>query len=192
MGVITLGGSGQQKHVKKNKRKGEGNQTAHNSRHKEDINQLVSSTLRQYSTERVKRREEEVQLSKSRRVQVEEMKEFGENTRRQNLKRFPPKQGNTMNERLPWGADEIRIKKHVVQIIEKLNKIRNPSKSSSRSPVKRNRKEIGMGFLDKLSPERVERLVLRSQRSSKDLSSSHSMSSRSKSKSHHVQSLLHS
>ena len=81
-----------------------------------------------------------------------------------------------MEERLPWGANETRIKKHVIQIIERLNKIRNPSRSSSKSPMKRSRKNIGVEFLDKLSPEKVQRMVLKSQRSSRDLNSFRSVS----------------
>ena len=82
------------------------------------------------------------------------MKEFEKSTRLDNLKKFPPAEEN-FKERLPWGANEIRIKRHVINTIEKLNKIRNPSRSSSKSPKKRDRGQVGLEFLDKLSDQRV-------------------------------------
>ena len=40
--------------------------------------------------------------------------------------------------------------------------MKSASRSSSESPKKRDRDAVGLGFLDKLSPEKVQRLVLKS------------------------------
>lgn len=51
--------------------------------------------------------------------------------------------------RLPWGANEQRITKYAVETIEKLRKLSRPS-SRNRERKKRDRRELGLEFLDQL------------------------------------------
>jgi uncharacterized protein (DUF58 family) len=70
--------------------------------------------------------------------------------REQNNKRYV-KEKVDVSSRLPWGANEQRITKYAVDTIEKLKKLSQPSSKSKSKHKKRNRRELGLEFLDGLA-----------------------------------------